>query len=200
MKYACLFFLILPTLAMCQTEGVDQEPQLTEEQQKAFNQQKLSIEPEGVSFNSFGLGIYSISTWRRWTAYKGFSPLSEHEFFSITGYEAEAQKAKVYRSTNNSLIVMGAGLGIAGTVATVIGAMNTTTRHYDYGYGVEGDIEEADPDEGLIIGGLIASAVGTGLLYAGIIGLSKNWAPYATVEGIADGYNRKLLISIRKEF
>ena len=200
MKYACLFFLILPALAMCQTEGVAQELQLTEEQQRAFNQKKLSVEIEGVTLSSLELGIYSSTSFRRWTAYQGFIPVSEEQFFLLTGYEHEAKMARNYKARNNEMIGAGALFVIGGSVAAIIGATKTTTRHYDYGYGVEGDIEEADPDEGLFIGGLIASAIGTGLLYSGIIRSSKNWVPYATVQGIADGYNTKLLISIRKEF
>jgi hypothetical protein len=200
MRNLYLSGLVLSILVVCATGILAQEPELTEDQQKAFNQRKLSLEVQGISMGSFGSSIYSATTWRRWTAYKGFTPMTEQEFFLLTGYENEAARARSYKNGCDGMTAAGIILAIAGGVAAVIGASRTTTTHYDYGYGIEGDIEESDPDEGLFIGGLVVCAIGSGLLWAGIAGSQMNWAPYATVEGIANDYNKQLLIRIRKEF
>jgi hypothetical protein len=186
-------------VAFAQDLANDELSSLTDEQKKEYNQSKLSVEVEGVVIGSYGSGLWSGSSWRRWTAYKGFDRLSEERFFRVTGYDAEAEKARSYNASNSGMTAIGAILTVGGTIAALVGASKTKTTHYDYGYGINGDLEESDPDAGLVYGGLIAAGIGSGLMYAGILGLSRNWAPYAVVEGITNEYNQKIIIGMKKD-
>ena len=56
---------------------------LNEEQKLEFFRTKMTIEP--------ALGVFGKTTYRNWNAFQGLDKkLSTKEFFSITGYEAEA--------------------------------------------------------------------------------------------------------------
>jgi hypothetical protein len=176
---------------------------LSEEQQKAYTREKLSVEIQGMTLGSYSASLYSgtfaAASWRRWTAYQGFEPLSEVQFFALTGYPREAAQAQSYKSNNDAMTAVGCVLGIVGGVVAIVGATKKTTTHYDYGYGIQGDIEESDPSEGMVLGGLVVSTVGWALMYSGIVGSSKNWAPAAVVQEIADTFNKKVLQEIKNK-
>lgn len=130
----------LMTLLIGQT--VDE---LNDEQKINFNRNKLSIEIVGQStgsYGGYGSGLYggSISTtsWHQWTAYQGMDKkLTEEEYFRLTGYDEEANKAKErYEKINNNLM-LGAALSIGGYLAALIPKTTTETEHYEY----LGDIE-----------------------------------------------------------
>ena len=78
---------------------------------KEYNNRKVSIEVVKKGLGSFNtnIGIAAGESWRKWTAYKGFDKISEQEFFSLTGYEDQALKAKGFWSRNINLILGGIG-------------------------------------------------------------------------------------------
>ena len=78
----------------------------------------------------------------------------------------------------------------------LVGNSKTEIVHYEF----IGDIEQPAPNTDLILAGSVISIVGAGVLYAGIIRQKFNWAPYATVSGIAETYNKKLIVGIKGSF
>ncbi|MCC6476828.1 hypothetical protein IT157_07195 [bacterium] len=198
-RFVAIILGLITYALVCSGQDSGTNP-MTEEMQRLFNLQKMNIETEGYSLGSYGGGGMTATTWRRWTAYEGFTPMTEEHFFLKTGYTAEADKARKYKQSAGAYMGVGVVLALVGTVMALAGASKTKTTHYDYGYGVEGDLEEADPDLGLVIGGGVASTLGLGLALAGAAASNRNWAPYATVSGIADDYNKRLMIKIQTGF
>ena len=83
--------------------------ELTDEQLKQYNREKLSIEVKTQSYGSFSMrtGTTSSREIKSWTAYKGFNPITEVEFFTLTGFEEEAQKAREHEEGRNRLVWWG---------------------------------------------------------------------------------------------
>jgi hypothetical protein len=173
-----------PTLPPSESQTGEQYTENELEQQ--YNRSKLSIELEGAGIVThpydIGLGIYS--NWRTWKAYQGFAPMSEENFFVVTGYPHEADEARRYRESHSELTAVGVLIFIGGLVMAVVG------------YSKKEDIDGArisSPDWALVTAGGAVSGVGVAIAATGITGLSKNWAPYSAVQPVADDYNRKLM-------
>jgi len=174
------------------------QKELTPEQWQAFIQQRITIEPEGgavIDWASIG-GTGIIATWRKWKAYKGFKPLTEEEFFRLTGYTKEAQKASEYKSKAKRYIDYGIILLSVGIIMECLGAFHTKTIEDP----LLGTIEEPAPNWTLISIGALTGGTGIGMIYLGYLQHQRNWAPYSIAKQIADRYNRSLLLKIRKEF
>ncbi len=182
-----------------QTSTEEKEPRidgLTAEQRKVFTRNRLTIELEGVGVSSndvyFRTSLYS--SWRKWNAFEGFRPLTEEEFFNKTGYPKEAQQAHEYRNSLTQMTTFGAILAVGGTVLLYAGYTHTNQETLPYSGGT---IDVPDPNTTQITIGYLSSTIGSTLIIASAIGASKNSAPYSTVEGIADEYNKKLVERIK---
>jgi hypothetical protein len=149
---------------------------LTPEQKREYDRLRLSVEVEGRGIGSYGGGSISYASWRRWQAYEGFTPILEEDFFAKAGYESEAQKAMKRRKTGNVLF-----LGGTGTVVLGLSMMSF-----------------AGDDAAVSNIGALISLIGLVPMYMSLDYKLKNWAPYSTVEGIANTYNRQLLERIRR--
>lgn len=155
---------------------------LDREEEKLFSGTKLSIK---------------IGSPGEWMAYKGFEKITEGEFFKITGFASEAEKARIYRENTSAMIGGGAVSFWAGVVMFCYGISQTKEVPYEY---ISGTYEKEDADEGLMLLGLILGVGGLSLRAKGKA-RSANWAPYYTVSGIAEKYNRELRLKIyHKEF
>jgi hypothetical protein len=145
-----------------------------------YNRQRLSVEPVGMSAGLWGGGPYlgssSSMSWRKWLAYKGFSLISEPEFFQITGYEEEAQRAQSHYS---GAIAETVGGGLLATVGLVFLAA---------GYG-ETPIDWTQANIGYL-----SALTGLAVMWHGGTRMDQNWAPYDLAKGIADQYNARLLM------
>jgi len=164
---------------------------LQQEQRQEFNRRKMNIELVGVSLGTqnagFGYSIYK--DWHKWAAYEGFSPISEDQFFRQTGYSTEAQKAMEFRTSNNAttgilLTILGSGLLIAGYSQKETVEIGSSS------------IDVAKPNTTMIVAGYVAAGIGAGLILSGRTKENSNWAPFSTVQGIAEQYNQKLLVAI----
>ena len=68
----------------------------------------------------------------------------------------------------------------------------TKTEHYDY----IDDYTYEETTYPMLWPGLIAGAIGTGLVYWAYTEMRNNYAPASTVQQIADDYNKKLISTI----
>jgi len=170
--------------------------ELTAEQKRVFVKHRLSIELQGagVSSNSVYVRTSLYSSWRKWNAFEGFTPLTEEEFFAKTGYPKEAQQAHEYRNSITETTTFGAILAVGGAALLYVGYTNTTQETLPYS---RTTIDVADPNTTEIALGYVASTVGSTLIIASAIGSDKNSAPYSTVDGMADEYNKKLVQRIK---
>ena len=140
--------------------------QLTSDQKKEYNRKKLTVEK--VSETSGNMGWYwgmfakKVDTWR---AFKGLAnQIESEEFFSIAGYDEEANKVKQIKESSQQKISGGWLLYVGGLVASVIPKTETVVEEYtfidDYVY------EEISYP--YLIPGTIASAVGLYYDYDGM--------------------------------
>ena len=114
----------------------------------------------------------------------GFTPISEEEFFRKTGYAEEARQAANFRKKGNMLFWGGLTASTVGIILMFIPSEDEDgyTEYPLLGLGAL-----------LALGGIVP-------MYMSIGYKATNWAPYSSVEGIADEYNKQLLIQIKKEF
>jgi hypothetical protein len=162
------------------TVNANSQTDLTLTQLKEFNKQKLSLELVGVGMGSYGSGSISYSSWTKWKASQGFNPISESEFYKITGYEDLASKSKKREKTGKTLKWTGLGLGVGGCVV-MFATMNS---------------DSSAP----LIAGASAALVGVGLMYGSMGINTSNMKPYGVASGMADEYNLQLTITIKKNF
>jgi len=157
---------------------------LSEEQKKKYEKNKLSVEVTGMAMGSYSAGMVSATSWRKWHAYKGFTPISEEEFFRKTGYEEEARQAASFRKKGNMLFWGGLTACTLGVILALI----------------SGEDEDGYTEYPLLGYGAIIGVAGLVPMVMSIGYRTTNWAPYSSVEGIADDYNKQLLVQIKKEF
>jgi len=100
---AIVLIMCLCGILLMLSQAIAQE-EMTAEQQKQYERLKLSVEVKEIGMGSYGGGGISYASWRKWTAYEGFTKISEEEFFKKTGYEREAGKAAGYRKKGNLLL------------------------------------------------------------------------------------------------
>lgn len=177
---AIVLIICLCGLLLMLSQAIAQE-EMTAEQQKQYERLKLSVEVREIGMGSYGGGGISYASWRKWTAYEGFTKISEEKFFRKAGYEREAGKAAGYRRKGNLLFWGGTGAVVAGLTMAVVGM------------GEDGNAAVAAIGIVMSIGGLFP-------MYLAVGYKQSNWAPYSTVEGIAEEYNRELRIRVIKEF
>ena len=176
---AIVLIMCLCGILLMLSQAIAQE-EMTAEQQKQYERLKLSVEVKEIGMGSYGGGGISYASWRKWTAYEGFTKISEEEFFKKTGYEREAGKAAGYRKKGDLLFWGGTATCVTGLVL-----MFSTAA--------------ADEFTGVMIGGVMALG-GLIPMYLGFTYRQSNWAPYSTVDGVAEEYNRELYLKIIKEF
>jgi hypothetical protein len=185
----CFLMAILPLTLFAQ--DAIQQGQLTDEQQRVFDDRKLSIA---------NYGVRSLQGSHRWLAYQGTTWLREEEFFTLAGCPEASAKVKSYRSHNRKMVAVGSGLTIAGGIAFTVGMLRTRKEYYYMPYQGRTWSRESDPNIGLVIGGSAAIVVGFALAYVyGVDRSSKNWAPASKAQEICDDYNRRLVKEIVKQ-
>lgn len=144
-----------------------------------YNRERLTIEPIGMSVSLWSggpfLGSSSGMSWRKWTAYRGFSLISEPDFFRVTGYEEEAEKAENHH-TGAVMETVGGGL------LAVIGLALLSNGYGDM---------PVDWTQARI--GYLAAITGLALAWDGSVRMDQNWAPFDLANGIANQYNAELL-------
>ena len=185
----------LPTTK--KNKSVNNSSELSDDQLKEYNNKKLSIEivKKGLASFNTNIGIAAGESWRKWIAYKGFDKISEQHFFSLTGYDEQALKAKEFRSRNINFTLGGLAGCILGSLRLGTGLKMTYSNQYDY-ESFDEYIEATENADAIGIQGIGVASIGIGVMVYGAIELQKNWAPYATVEGITKEYNDKLMKEI----
>lgn len=168
---------------------------LSDSLRKFYQSRRMVIELEGagVSQSDPYLLVSVYGTWRKWTAFEGFRKLKEEEFFEKCGYQNEGKQAENYHSSAKSLRTAGLVMSLAGAGSLYAGYTQKKTEKI-----LNSSVEVADPNTGLILAGYLTAGIGSALVIASAIGESKNWAPYSTVQMLADEYNRKLLNQITR--
>ncbi len=175
-------YVIIALLASVLAGQVDS---LSFEQKREYNRQKLSIEIIGqsIGFNP-GIkgGTIGSTEWHRWTAYQGIGKqLTESEFFALTGYHDEAQKAEDRTKKIKGTVRYGGILAIGGLALAI--AVDPQAKTLPI---------EAVPF-------LIASIVGGGMVLAASRASMRNYTPVSLAQQIADDYNQQLINRIANE-
>jgi len=67
-----------------------------------------------VSGIGFVSGTISTESWTKWTAYVGFTKITEERFFTITGYPEQARQARKHVQSGKTPRTAGLVLGIGG--------------------------------------------------------------------------------------
>ena len=165
---------------------------------RLYNNNKLTIEVKNKGIGSFGSGVVSGQTWKKWTTYKGFEKISEEKFYSLTGYDDQALKAKNYRKRNINLALGGLGGMVLGLIR-----LNDSLKYSDKAYE-----ENFYPDrresyykksEAAEIQSLLLFTIGSAASIYGALSLEENLSPLAKATEIADQYNELLLEKINRE-
>lgn len=180
-------FVVAETLAQSQGAG-----RLTGQERKEFIRRRLSLEVEGRSvgmvsgtgtLGSAGIvtfsGLGSSASWRKWTAYEGFNPISEVEFYRKTGYLEEMKRAAGYKAGKKKALTLGI-CGMALGAGLAFGGL-------------------AAENYGLAFGGCGALAICAVPTAMNAFSMGLNWAPYSAVAGMADEYNERLFFEIKKK-
>ena len=149
---------------------------------------------------TMGKGLFGEATAtsvNKWKAYKGFNePITELEFFTIAGYKSEAKQVEEYMAkATNDLIYGGIGY-LVGFGMIMYMTEEEVCEEYTY----IDDYCYTDYKSPLLYPGMAVLGVGTFFAYSGYLKLTNSWAAYATVNQIADDYNRDLKITIKRDF
>jgi len=180
--FISLLFFVSATAAMSDEE-------LTPEQLKQYNREKLSIDAQSITFGTFSLksGTMSSGEIRRWTAYKGFDKISEVDFYRTVGLDEEAERARVFHDGRDCLMWWSIGLAGGGTLFALVPLLVL----YPDLVSMYPNQQARDIAEGTtLIGGLTALA-GCGLVFFYLL-TPDNWSPASVVQEIADSYNKML--------
>ena len=151
---------------------------LNEEQKLEFFRTKMTIEP--------AMGFFRKITYRNWNAFQGLDKkLSTKEFFSITGYEAEAPDFALRTKLPwKEFAYFGLILGLYGL----------TYEEIEYG-GEYGDEEEKTNP--LAVPGILLFAGGAYSLYYYIT--HPQLTTYELAREIASAYNNKLIAQLKNQ-
>ncbi|MEM6648073.1 MAG: hypothetical protein AAF730_17655 [Bacteroidota bacterium] len=167
-------FMLVPVPAAAQDHTL-----LPPDVQQAFNQTSLHIELPGLqAVDSYG-GTVTLGDSRHWTAYRGYTRLSESDFFALANQDALAQSAKRTKRTRHLAIGLG-GLSVI-TGALLFGSSG--------GFDSAGNLDTSMRPQ--IIGGLLMGAGGVSI-GLGAIGLTQRSVPYWMAQEVADEYNDEL--------
>lgn len=157
------------------------QEELSPEQKRALNNEKLVVEAFGQGFGGIGAtGTINVTTWTSWIAYKGFSQISEAEFFSVAGYEREAENAISFHETGVTLRIAGFSLLGIGLISSL-------------GIGMPTDSDV------FIWGGLISVLAGAVPTMLGMLRLNQNRYPYTMASDIAEEFNAFLIRELKKQ-
>jgi hypothetical protein len=181
------------------TLSVSSGADLSPEKAKQYNQKRLSIELEGVGTSSFTsltkynmVGMYT--DWKKWTAFQGFNKITEESFFRLTGYERESGLAANFHKSAGQSTTWGVLSSLTGAVVLYLAYTNKETMKIG-----NSSIEYVSVNTTGAIIGYCLTTLGGILIVAGVTQENKNYAPYSLVQSIADEYNKKLVLSVRKQ-
>ncbi len=191
---------IIGLVVFCSAVALAQSPEdLTEEQRREYQRRKLTIQVRNIVLGDISSrakgATLRAGTMKQWRAHEGIGHIiSEEEFFSIAGYENEAEKAAARKKRIVSVFVAGAALSVGGLI---LGSIKETEversgyGEYQYTYEVT-----TYPYEGPAI---VITSLGLGLMSGVTIAAAQNNAPASVAEEIAQDYNRRLVLEILKE-
>jgi len=158
---------------------------LNEEQQLEFFRTKITIEPAS--------GFFGKITYRNWNAFQGLDKkLSTKEFFSITGYEAEAPDFALRTELPWLFFAYtGITLGLVGITIVEEGGSD--------GWDEEGNWnkETTDDKRPLLLPGIIFLGGGAYSLYYYIT--HPQLTTYELAREIASAYNNKLIVWLKNQ-
>lgn len=182
-----LSLLVLSAFTLSIVTYCPQASENEEEYKEFLRSKKLSIEPVGITRLHTSGDIPS--TWKKWVAYRGFDPISEEEFFRITGYNAEAEKVESHKRSGRSRMLLGFGIGIADVALLLKGwsEFEVTSPNNDNVL-----FQRTSFPNELTLAGAIVSGIGGAIIRDGALMSRMNWAPYSVAESIANEYNRSL--------
>ena len=161
---------------------------LNEEQQLEFFRTKITIEPAS--------GFFGKITYRNWNAFQGLDKkLSTKEFFSITGYEAEAPDFAL-RTELPWLFFAYTGITLGLVGITIVEEGET---EYVLNETYSGDFYEKTTDDKrpLLLPGIIFLGGGAYSLYYYIT--HPQLTTYELAREIASAYNNKLIVWLKNQ-
>ena len=159
---------------------------LNEEQQLEFFRTKITIEPAS--------GFFGKITYRNWNAFQGLDKkLSTKEFFSITGYEAEAPDFAL-RTKLPWLFFAYTGITLGLVGITIVEEGGIEEVRDEQGYWNE---ETTDDKRPLLLPGIIFLGGGAYSLYYYIT--HPQLTTYELAREIASAYNNKLIVWLKNQ-
>jgi hypothetical protein len=174
-----VFSVFVISIVFASSLAAADEINLTADQMRLFNQQKLSFDTQSGSTGSISeYGSISLTNYKFWVPYQGFNKISEGDFFRIAGYEEEAKEVDSYLRVRNWLTFGGLGVMLAGVYLT-----ETSGNTYD--------------DPAYITGSLLA-IVGSGAAAGGVFMFFSNKYPANIAENVAEDFNNRLKERILK--
>jgi len=154
--------------------------------QQAFNQTSLHIELPGLqAVNNYGDTV-TLGDSRHWTAYRGYTRLSESDFFALADQNALAQSAKRAKRARYLAIGLGGLSFISGALLFGSGG----------GFDRSGNLDMSMQPQ--IIGGLMMSAGGLSMGY-GVLSMRQRSVPYWMAQEVADDYNDQLIRDLSQD-
>jgi hypothetical protein len=135
-------------------------------------------------------------TSNRWKVYQGEFPMSEMELYQMTGQKTHAEAVQQRKITNATTEFLAAALFLGGLAYGGVGSERTTEEVHNIGHRTF-TTQRKDPDNTAMGVGLGAMVVGAALL----VGVKSGKVyPARTAAGIADDYNRELVIEIQRKW
>ncbi|MCX7038159.1 MAG: hypothetical protein NT005_03355 [Spirochaetes bacterium] len=181
-------------LAFCVANAFAQsDVQLTFEQQKKFDAEKVTITPlMTVVVNTrtgVGSGTAVSPESKMWKVVRGYELIDEPTFLELAGYPEEAKASRSHLRKKRLFGWGGIGIGVAGSAVGLLSLMNWINSS---------PISVQDPWFYGVVGGYGAGLCGM------VVGLALGGGPdkitpVGKAELIAEEFNRALARSIRKE-
>lgn len=134
----------------------------------------VKVQDEMIGSVNTKTGLMTASTITTWTPYRGFTPISEEQFFGLAGFQEEAAQARRFHTNRNIMLVVGGVgcfLGLAGMMTPFIDDFSNWSMDFMW--------------------------VSAGLLSASSVPLflavfRPNWATVEIAVRVADIYNAQL--------
>ncbi len=187
----CILFVFSPVAA--QTIG-----NLSEDQSMEFDQRRLIVERVSESTGIKGLYWRLISKdANAWQVYKGpDDKIDYEEFFRITGYKEEAERARI----NLEEAYLKCGVGGVFSIAGITGMCYLkTVTHEERSQYLKWSTQSTVWEEithPVFVPGAILAFLGGVMWYQGMTAKLQPGISYHTAVGIADEYNNRLISEI----
>ncbi len=181
-----LFLYITSILVLVFQPISAQDLNLTPDALAQYNKGKITIEiKRGITrINQKEFVPNKSPGARRWQAYLGLSPISEEQFYRLMKNDEALRNLSKYRSNTGIYLITGLAFIGAGAAFVLTAASQALS----------------DDAQFLAITGAGCAGVGLGCLSISIYRGTRNANNYGFANDLAESYNQKLIIRLKKKF